>query len=150
MRLWPSAAHMKQAAVMFICTGTDSILMKSFAICYSSLHDQVVKWEPWWSSVSVDYITHIHWTHYYWCNSVRFSSLLLCSKSRSPVIQSLCEAVQKLKLIFPFDVKPYQTHNLKFTQFIFICGSTPVCGYWKCNKKETQYSWITVVHHNSL
>ncbi len=49
---------------------------------------------------------------YYWCNSVRFSSLLLCSKSWSPVIQSLCEAVQKLKCIFHIDLKPYQTHNL--------------------------------------
>ncbi len=40
-------------------------------------------------SVSGDYITNIHWTHYYRWTSVRFSSLLLCSKSCSPVIQNM-------------------------------------------------------------
>jgi len=41
------------------------------------------------------------------------SALYYCAlRSWSPVIQSLCEAVQKLVLILPFDVKPHQTHNL--------------------------------------
>ncbi len=74
------AAHIVQIVTMFGFTGSDSILMENHSIYYIKMARQQVVLNTPLILVSVDYITHIHWTHYYWCNSVRFSSLLLCSK----------------------------------------------------------------------
>ncbi len=79
------------------CYGYRQFLENCCSIYHAKVHDHIVLNTPL-IIVSVDYITHIHWTHYYWCNSVRFSSLLLCSKSSSPVIRNMRQLVTKIKL----------------------------------------------------